>query len=136
VTIRAASAADVPAVLELWEAARSPAALTPDDPAAVERLAAEGSLIVAEHESAIVGAVVAGWDGWRGNVYRLAVVPEHRRRGLGLRLVRAAEESLRAKGARRVTALVAGEDLPAVGLWEAAGYDHDQVIARFVRNLD
>jgi ribosomal protein S18 acetylase RimI-like enzyme len=39
-----------------------------------------------------VGTLVAAWDGWRGNMYRLAVLPEHRRAGIGRELVDAGYE--------------------------------------------
>jgi ribosomal protein S18 acetylase RimI-like enzyme len=68
-------------------------------------------------------------------MYRLAILPEHRRRGLGLELVRAGEEHLRQQGARRITALVAEEDRAAVALWRAAGYVRDRGVGRFVRDL-
>jgi ribosomal protein S18 acetylase RimI-like enzyme len=137
VRVRAAGAADVPAVLALWARARSANASTPDTPAALERLLADnpGALLVAEHDGGVVGVVVAAWDGWRGNMYRLAVDPAHRRRRVALALVRAGEAHLAVRGARRVTALVAHEEAEAVGLWEAAGYVRDATIARFVRNL-
>ena len=138
--IRAASRADIAAVLTLWERARSAAASTPDTPETVARLLATGpgSLFVAERgpDGAIVGALIAAWDGWRGNMYRLAVDPAHRRTGVGLALVRAGERHLAAQGARRVTALVAHDEPDAVGLWAAAGYARDADIARFVRNLE
>jgi ribosomal protein S18 acetylase RimI-like enzyme len=135
--VRAAAAADVPAVLALWARARSANASTPDTPEGLERLLADnpGALLVAEHDGAIVGVVVAAWDGWRGNMYRLAVDPAHRRRGVAFALVRAGEAHVAARGARRVTALVAHEEADAVGLWETAGYVRDATIARFVRNL-
>lgn len=83
----------------------------------------------------IVGALIAAWDGWRGNMYRLAMLPHLRRQGIATRLVDAEHEHLRSKGARRVTALVAHEEEDAVRLWKAAGYHRDEQIARFVRNL-
>jgi len=138
--VRPAGRADIAAVLALWERARSAAASTPDTPETVARLldAGPGSLLVAERgpEGAVVGALIAAWDGWRGNMYRLAVDPAHRRTGIALALVRAGERHLAALGARRVTALVAHDEPDAVGLWAAAGYARDADIARFVRNLD
>jgi ribosomal protein S18 acetylase RimI-like enzyme len=135
--VRRAARADVDAVLEVWAAARSAAASTPDDVAGVERLIedGDGALLVAEADGRVVGAIVAGWDGWRGNMYRLAVLPAFRRRGIGRRLVEAGHESLRAKGARRVTALVASDEDEAMALWGATGYDLDESMTRFVRNL-
>jgi ribosomal protein S18 acetylase RimI-like enzyme len=138
--VRAAGREDIPAILALWGRARSANASTPDTAGALERLLATGpgTLLVAEDRpgGVIVGALVAAWDGWRGNMYRLAVDPAYRRRGIGLALVRAGERRLRARGARRITALVAHEDSDAVALWAAAGYARDETIARFVRSLD
>lgn len=135
--IRPATAADVAAVLAVWAEARSAAARTPDDPAVVERLLERdpGALLVAESGGVVVGALVAGWDGWRGNVYRLAVLPSHRRQGIGRRLVEAGHDRLRELGAGRVTALVGGEEGAAHGLWRALGYQRDEFVHRFVRNL-
>ena len=132
--VRRARAVDTSAVLRVWEVARSGAASTPDDPAAVAAAIDHGSLLVAEDGGEIVGTLVAGWDGWRGNMYRLAVVPERRRLGIARELVEAGEAALRRRGARRVTALV-GRDAVAMGLWRAVGYAHDAAIARFVKNL-
>jgi ribosomal protein S18 acetylase RimI-like enzyme len=69
----------------------------------------------------VVGTIIAGWDGWRANVYRLAALPSARRRGIALRLVAEAERRLAAKGARRISAIVMSEHDPAVALWLAAG---------------
>jgi ribosomal protein S18 acetylase RimI-like enzyme len=92
-------------------------------------------LLVAVREGKLVGALIAAWDGWRGNMYRLAVLPRHRRAGIARGLVEAGEERLRALGARRVTVLVGREDAPARALWLALGYEDDVRIGRFVRNL-
>jgi len=78
---------------------------------------------------------VVGWDGWRGNMYRLAVREDFRRRGIASRLVEEGHRHLRAVGAPRVTALVGVEESDAAALWRAAGYELDEKIARFVRNL-
>jgi ribosomal protein S18 acetylase RimI-like enzyme len=138
VTIRAATTGDIDSVLQLWATARSANASTPDTPEALQALmnTSPGALLIAQDETkAVVGVIVAGWDGWRGNMYRLAVHPDHRRRGIALQLVEAAEHHLETKGARRITALVAHEELEAVGLWTRAGYLRDTTIARFVKSL-
>jgi ribosomal protein S18 acetylase RimI-like enzyme len=135
VHVRPARRTDVPAVLDLWATAGSPHAMTPNEPGAVERVVDEGSLLVAERDGAVVGALIAAWDGWRGNMYRLAVLSEHRREAIGRALVESGERSLRARGAPRVTALVAREDRAARALWLAVGYEDDVGMGRFVRNL-
>ncbi len=135
--VRAARPAETQAIIDLWLQERSEHATTPDRIEDVRRLLAEmpGSLLVAEVGGALVGALIAAWDGWRGNMYRLAVHGEHRRRGVGLALVRAGEERLRQRGAHRITALVAYEDEVASAFWESAGYPWDRQIGRRVRNL-
>jgi ribosomal protein S18 acetylase RimI-like enzyme len=136
ITVRRCRPSDLPAVLELWAQARSDHASTPDRLADVERLVEDSpaALLVAERDDDVVGALIAAWDGWRGNMYRLAVRNGHRRQGIGLALTRAGEEYLRGCGARRVTALVAFDEA-AGGFWEAAGYPVDREIGRRVRNL-
>ncbi len=117
--------------------ARSEHAVTSDQREDVERLVASGSgaLHIAEQETGIVGTLIAAWDGWRGNMYCLAVHPDYRRQGIALRLVRAGELHLERQGARRVTALVAYDDAEAGGFWQAAGYPRDAAIGRHVKNL-
>ena len=135
--VRACRPSEASAVLELWELTRSEHATTPDRLEDLQRLLSHdaGSLLVADAGGAIVGALIAASDGWRGNMYRLAVCGEHRRAGIGLALVRAGEQHLGRQGANRITALVAYEDDIAVSFWEAAGYPQDDEIGRHVRNL-
>jgi ribosomal protein S18 acetylase RimI-like enzyme len=138
VTIRQATTTDIDSVLALWSQARSANASTPDTREALEALlmTSPGALLLAEHDTdGIVGAIVAGWDGWRGNMYRLAVHPTHRRRGIALQLVEAAERQLEHQGARRITALVAHEEGDVMAFWTSAGYMRDTTIARFVKQL-
>jgi ribosomal protein S18 acetylase RimI-like enzyme len=123
--------------MALWGQARSEHASTPDRTDDVERLVTDSpaALLVAECEGEIVGALIAAWDGWRGNMYRLVVRDGYRREGIGITLTRAGEDYLRRCGARRVTALVAFEDEVAGGFWDSTGYPLDHEIGRRVRNI-
>jgi predicted N-acetyltransferase YhbS len=67
-------------------------------------------------------------------MYRLAVRPDVRRRGLAATLVRAGEDRLRALGCRRVTALVVDVDAGAADFWTHVGYDR-YPMKRYVRTL-
>lgn len=136
-TVRRALAADVDALLSLWSVARTSHAVTADSEAAILRALGRSAIFVSDGPAgSLAGAIVAGWDGWRGTLYRLAVRPEHRRSGLGSALVAAAESWLVEQHAERVSVLVAFEDAGARGFWAAAGYDADQIIGRMVRDLD
>ncbi len=133
-TIRSAGIADVPAMLALWlEAAAEPSHT--DDEESLRRLIERDpkALIVAESENRIVGSVIAAWDGWRGSVYRLAVAPDHRRAGLGRRLMSEAEERLAEAGARRLQAIVVESDAQATGFWRAIGWEQQVERLRFVK---
>ena len=127
---------EVPSVLLLWAEAAAPGGT--DDESALSALLDrdQAVLLGAEVDGRLVGTLIAAWDGWRGNLYRLAVHPDHRRRGIAEELVRSAEEALRARGARRITALVEEDGGAAVAFWRAAGYRHDERMGRFVRDLD
>jgi ribosomal protein S18 acetylase RimI-like enzyme len=135
--VRSARAGEAGEVLALWAGARSSHATTPDDQGAIERLLGRDgdSLLVAERDGRLVGALIAAWDGWRGNMYRLAVEPGARRRGIATALVREGERRLGERGATRVTVLMGAGDELAAGLWAATGYEHDARIARWVKNL-
>ncbi|MGD1991855.1 MAG: GNAT family N-acetyltransferase [Anaerolineae bacterium] len=70
----------------------------------------------------LVGCVVTTHDSRKGWINRLAVDPVYRRRGYGLRLVKAAEEMLRSQGMRIIAALIESDNPASLTLFEKAGY--------------
>ena len=134
--IRTARRGEIGAVLALWRAAGSEPAVN-ENVAGLKALFDRDpeALLLAEDDGELVGSLVAAWDGWRGAMYRLAVLPAHRRRGLALRLVEAGEHRLAALGARRITLVALRDHEDAVGFWAAAGYKPDGRITRFVKTL-
>jgi GNAT superfamily N-acetyltransferase len=134
--IRQATTADVDATLALWSTDADPGRTIIDEADGLRRLlASQSALLLAETEGGLIGTIIVGWDGWRGNLYRLVVSAEHRREGVATALVAAAERLLRAKGCPRITALVHVGLPEAPKFWAAAGYLHDEPTGRFVRNL-
>ena len=134
--LRNATADDADAILALWKAADATPSVT-DNADAIRRAAArqETAFLLATVDGTVVGSVIAGFDGWRGNIYRLATHPAHRRRGVARALVAKAEEILAGWGVRRVTSLVENAHPDAVGFWRAIGYLDDRRISRYVRTL-
>lgn len=137
VRIREATTEDVDAVLALWSADADPGRTIIDEPADVQRFldTGTGALVIAEDGDALVGTIIAAWDGWRGNLYRLVVRADRRREGIARALVLDAERFLHAKGCPRITALVHLGLEAAPKFWTAAGYQLDEPTGRFVRNL-
>ncbi|MEH1125998.1 GNAT family N-acetyltransferase [Micromonospora sp. CPCC 206061] len=134
VTVRAATQADVDAVLAFWRVGAEGTSIS-DDPDGVAALIARDpeALLLAEAGGQIVGTVIAGWDGWRAHLYRLAVHPHHRRRGIGTALLEAAERRLLALGARRLDAMVLDRNELAHHAWQAAGYRRDPEWTRWIK---
>jgi ribosomal protein S18 acetylase RimI-like enzyme len=140
IVIRPCRVAECPAVLALWQ--RAGAIPSPTDTLVeLEQLIAhqDDGLLVAVENGVIVGSVIGGWDGWRGNIYRLAVAPEARRHGLARRLVDDAVRVLNARGAHRISALVERHEAHAVGFWDSLidrGWRRDERMLRYIKNVD
>jgi ribosomal protein S18 acetylase RimI-like enzyme len=132
--VRPARAADVAAILELWRLATVPSATDDEDGILALLSHDREALLVAEIDGRVTGTLVAGFDGWRGQMYRLAVHPEARRSGIARQLVAVAEQRLETRGARRISALVLGDD-GARAFWAAVGYEEDLDDRRFVKTL-
>ena len=136
-TIRDARPADFDAILALWSSIDRHTAL-PDRRDYLQAFHAFSPdlFLVAETEGRIAGTIMAGWDGWRAHIARLATDPALRRSGIARALVTEAEERLRAKGARRIYALVDLRSAPAAPFWQAAGYEPNEHIVQYSRNLE
>jgi ribosomal protein S18 acetylase RimI-like enzyme len=135
-TIRSANPSDAAALLAMWSAAGVPQGVT-DTPEGIAALIGgdPGALLIAESDDRLVGSLIAAWDGWRGSFYRLAVQPDRRREGIGTALLREGERRLRDRGALRLTAMVAGDDVLALAFWESAGFELQPNRVRFLRHL-
>jgi len=137
ITVRAATTDDIPDVLALWSAATVEPSATDDvdGVAALLDVDPESLLLAIDDGGTIVGTVIASWDGWRGAMYRLAVLPSHRRRGIATTLVEDGERRLRAKGARRFHLIVVSDEEPARAFWTAAGYEQQDHRLRYVKTF-
>lgn len=135
IRLRPATPADVPALMALWQVAAENDSRPSDTAAAVERLLERDpeACLVADLDGRLVGSIVAGWDGWRAHLYRLAVHPDCRRQGLARRLLAAAEERLVALGAGRLDAMVLEGNELGQSLWASSGYAPQPEWRRWVR---
>jgi ribosomal protein S18 acetylase RimI-like enzyme len=136
VVLRPCRPEEVEALLLLWQQAQTTPSPT-DTAADLLRALCDSPavVLVAEASGRLVGSVIGGFDGWRANLYRLAVHPDYRRRGIARALVAEVERQLAQRGARRLTALVESDHPWATSFWAAAGYARDVRMARYVRNL-
>jgi ribosomal protein S18 acetylase RimI-like enzyme len=136
VTLRAAGARDVERVLAFWREAAKGTSVSDDTHGVAGLIARDpGALLLAERDGALVGTVIAGYDGWRCHLYRLAVHPGHRRQGIGTALLAAAERRFAALGGRRADAMVLRDNAAARPVWTAAGYRAQEEWARWIKPL-
>lgn len=134
VRVRSANQDEAAVLLDLWRQADSPPSIGAEL-ATVTNLLEKNpdGVLVAEVDGAVVGTLFALWDGWRGNMYRLAVLPEYRRRGIAGALVDEGQRRLRAHGCAKSSAIVLRDNDRATGFWRSTGYDNDPDTARYVR---
>ena len=133
-SIRECLPEEAEALLALWQAAGTSPSVT-DAVADIQRtIESHASVLVANADQRIVGSLIATFDGWRGNMYRLAVHPGYRRRGIGRALVEEGERRLTKLGAKRITALVEEKYPWAIAFWSSVGYEIEPGITRFFRN--
>lgn len=135
VSIRTFNAADTEAVLALWVYA-FPEYRQPDKPHRDPRLSIANKLatqpelfFVATRDEAVVGTIMAGYDGHRGWLYSLAVDAGVRRHRIGTRLVAHAESALVARGCPKVNLQVLPGKHEVLGFYEALGYRADPVLS-------
>ena len=139
INIRPCRCEECAIVLKIWKEAGSTPSVS-DSLESLELILQEDGdlLLVAELDDHIVGTVMGGWDGWRGNIYRLAVLPEYRRQGIGQALVLETEKRLAQRGARKISVLVEQEEDLAIAFWDSLkddGYKRDSRFIRYAKVL-
>jgi ribosomal protein S18 acetylase RimI-like enzyme len=125
--IRDYQPADFDAVRALWQ--RCDLTRPWNDPAddiALCLASGHGAVLVGEADGgaakAVVASVMVGHDGHRGWVYYLAVDPDRGRRGLGRRMMQAAEAWLAARGLPKIQLMVRPENHRVAAFYRRLGY--------------
>lgn len=83
---------------------------------------------VAVCDTQVIGSVMAGFDGHRGWIYYLAVLPQYQSRGLGKRLVQDAEERLCAIGCPKIQLMIRQENNAVNAFYQTLGYEPADVL--------
>ena len=139
IAIRPCRLDECASILELWRNTGSTPSVS-DSIDVLRKLVEENSdlFLVAIYDNRIVGTIIGGWDGWRGNIYRLAVLTEYRRQGIGRTLVSEIERRLTLKGAGKISILVEHDEDLAMAFWNAledTDYRRDHRIIRYAKIL-
>ena len=130
-TMRVYQSADEPAVIALWER------VFPDDPPwnkppdlirAKVAFQAEWFFVCFDDDR-LVGTVLAGYDGVRGWVHKVAVHPDHQRRGIARLLMTTAEDALRGAGCKKLNLQVRADNEDAISFYRTAGYAEEERVS-------
>ena len=135
VRIRPVRNGDRARVIALWEQ------VFPDDPAHnapplvfdAKLAVNDGLLFVATDGDEVVGTAMAGYDGHRGWLYAVAVLPRCRHRGVGTALVRHAVCALRSMGCPKVNLQVRTTNAAVVAFYESLGFETEARVSMGMR---
>lgn len=116
---------DYPKLIKLWEAAGNIEVRQTDTPEVLARFLYRNPTCsyAAYAGTRLIGAILAGHDGWRGHLYHMAVKPDYRERGIGTRLVNAAVSAIKSEDIQKIHCLVKRDNLIAQQFWEACSFD-------------
>ncbi len=84
---------------------------------------------VALDEDRVIGTAMAGYDGHRGWLYAVAVLPEFQRRGVATALVEEAEAGLRALGCTKINLQVRSTNAGVSAFYQSIGYEVEERIS-------
>lgn len=77
----------------------------------------------------VIGSVMVGYEGHRGWLNYLAVLPDYQKRGYGRKLVEKAIDELRKLGCLKVNLQVRGRNISAVDFYKHLGFKEDDVVS-------
>jgi putative acetyltransferase len=124
-------------VYELWRRCEGVGLSDADSRAAIARYLERNPdmSFVALEESTIIGTVLAGHDGRRGYIHHLAVDPNHRRKGVGHRLIRQCSRALQAEGILKCHLFLFRDNAEGMAFWEKIGWTVRRDIGVVSKNL-
>ena len=126
--IQSATVADRSSVVSLWET------VFPDDPphnaprkVFDAKLAVQDDMLfIAVDNDVVIGTTMAGYDGHRGLLHKVAVLPQYRRRGTATALVRHAIRALRSAGCTKVNLQIRATNVAVRGFYESLGFEVEE----------
>lgn len=100
-------------------------------------ICSEGSMcFTAEEDGKVVAYLIGRMIAPEGEIYRVAVAPNKRQRGLGYRLLDYSVKTSRGKGLESLFLEVRSKNIPAIKLYEAYGFKRVGVRKNYYKNPD
>ncbi len=92
-------------------------------------------LVAEDSDGKIIGTLLGGWDGRRGWIHHLGVIPSHQRSGVATKLVKEVERRMKRKGVVKVNALVYASNDRSLKFFEKMGYEMDRTLLKHGKEL-
>lgn len=129
VTIRAYTDGDREQVVRLWETCGLTVPWNKPGNDIDRKLTVQKELfLVAEDAEGIIGSAMAGYDGHRGSVFYLGVLPSHQKAGVGRMLMERIERDLTEMGCPKINLMIRSTNLGVQAFYEAIGYEKADVV--------
>lgn len=122
--IRVMKPSDYSEAMSLWSGATG-VGISPDDSEENIKLYLErnpNTSFVAVEQGKIIGAIMAGHDGYRGFIHHTAVLEQYRNCGIGNKLVKNALSAIKAEGINKVVLVVFKDNDLGNSFWEKMGF--------------
>ena len=81
---------------------------------------------VAKYNNEIIGTIMGGNDGRRGIIYHLLVKSDHRKNGIGKKLLEKVENGYKKEGIGKIYLLVLKDNIIGNDFWECNEYQFDE----------
>jgi GNAT superfamily N-acetyltransferase len=89
----------------------------------------DGLFFVAMGDGRVMGTAMAGYDGHRGWIYSMAVLPGSRRKGIGTRLLEHTEHALRGLGCPKINLQILFQNESVKAFYLEKGYRVEERIS-------
>jgi ribosomal protein S18 acetylase RimI-like enzyme len=127
--IRNFQMADYDNVIALWLAAGLQLSRTDSREGIQRKLERDADLfLVAEDEGIIIGSIMGCYDGRRGWVNHLGILPTYQGKGIGGRLLQEVEQRLKARGCDKVNLLIEPDNAGVQDFYQKTGYEQRELI--------
>lgn len=130
IIIRKYKPQDKHSLIKLWQTSfPDPAPYNEPTLVLAEKLKVDNLIFIAEKSEQIIGSCMAGYDGHRGWLYSVAVCPEHRRTGIGSKLIKHAIKQLNQKGCAKVNLQILQSNEQIIAFYQSLGFSVEERIS-------
>ena len=115
---------DTEAVIDLWRKCELIVPWNDPEKDILRKLSVNDDLfILAEEKGGIIASAMGGYDGHRGYIYYLAVVPEYQKKGIGSSLLSIVEKKLFQLGCPKINLFVRNTNIKVKAFYRINDYE-------------